>query len=805
MFGNYLSAALRNLARNRLHSVITTLSLAIGFAAMIVVLLYWRYEHTFDRHWPASDRVYMAQQEITGVDGTRIDMGIPSGLAAAIPGKVAGVEAVGRLDYELAEVSVGSSAFKSASIFWVDPAFFDVLQRPVVAGDLAATLADPGQAAISEELAELYFGDKPAVGQTLVIKATTRKAAETFPVRVGAVLKNHPAQTHLEGDAIYLTTASRLAKINEPGEQALVYFRVRPGTRREAVAAAVSGVTGAELAPKLKETRRGLVAKPLHDIYLRPDETMLGSSNNPTTRQSGTLNSILFLSLGALILFVASLNFITLMTARGAGRAVEVGVRKAAGARRRDLVVQFVGEALVYSLLAFIVGMAVAEFILPLVRKVVPDLRLDYAKDIGMVVALAGGALVLGAIAGLYPALALSSFRPATVLKGGRVKSPGSALLRQILMTAQFTPALLLAFGALTIYAQLERSARNALTMVDPAALMISEACTPYLRDRIAAVPGVTSVVCLEAMGASNSPQTGAWHIGQGMSGDVEKRDGGDADVRPTLTDADGLRFFDAKPLAGRLWNGAGDEAGVIVNESAMRSIGFTDPKAAVGATVNWTLDQKQMQSRIIAVLADRGGFSGYEANLYYMDRSAKRTLSIGVKVAEGRREAVLAAIDAIWKESGALKPMEREFYGDWVQEGRVIARRIMGLLGPIALAAITISALGLFGLAAFLAEQRTKEVGVRKALGAGRRDLLRMLLMQFTRPVLLAAMIAVPVVFLLLNVLMQRAPPDQRIMPSLGVYIAVIAGAAAIALAATFLHAWRVTGARPVQALRYE
>jgi putative ABC transport system permease protein len=148
---------------------------------------------------------------------------------------------------------------------------------------------------------------------------------------------------------------------------------------------------------------------------------------------------------------------------------------------------------------------------------------------------------------------------------------------------------------------------------------------------------------------------------------------------------------------------------------------------------------------------------------------------------------------------------MQREFYGDWVANQRRVIWSIMGLLAPVAFAAIAISGLGLFGLAAFLAEQRTKEIGVRKALGAGRRQLLRMLVFQFTRPVLVAALIATPIVFLLLNLLMQQAPPNQRIMPSPMVYAVVVGTAILIALLATFSHAWRVTGAPPVKALRYE
>lgn len=813
MLRNYLAAALRNLARNRLHSAITTLSLALGFAALILGVLYYRYEHSFDRFWPGHERLYTVSQwlQVPKMGPMWADTA-PTPLAPQIAKVSPGIEQVSRRLSEPMRVKSDRTEALEQAVSWVDLNFFEVLQPKVIAGDLKTALR-PGSLTLTRSMADKYFGRTDVVGQTLLL-TRTGAIKETMPMQVGAVLEDLPTNSHIKGSI--LVAVRNRSRLDNNRQSAITYLKVR------------EGVTEASLEPALKtlsdslppvnigraKGRPELRLTPLKYVYLPPkkyrSDFVSSNMEHGNAQQANT-----YLILGIVILGIAAINFITLMTARGARRAVEVGVRKAAGARRRDLVIQFMGEGLLYTALALLIALALVEFLLPLAAaNTGKPLTFDYLSNLGFIAALIAGAAGVGLLAGLYPALALSGFKPAAVLKGGLARTPGSARLRQILIGFQFTPLLVLAAWSTVLFLQAHNAYQNSLKMAPPDALLVRETCTPGLRSAFAAIPGVARVSCLEMNGNIGlGPKGRAAVIGVELESAqvVGQRESEDifGNLWNTLTDREALEFYGLQPIVGRLWSGPDDTRGVIINEDAAKKLGFARPAGAIGKTVTMrrSAGEPPIAYSVIGVVPNRGGVSDFQAMLYYpiaVDERENPVFGLTLNK-DADVPATLAAVDRAFAATGATQPARRTLYRDQLSDSFAGQRRQLQFLFSCVVVGVAIAAFGLFGLAAFLAEQRTKEIGVRKALGANRSRLLQMLVFQFSKPVVMANVLAIPLVFAFFTFMERDRPAAFRTEIDPVIFAPVVLGSLLVALIATFGHAWQVTGERPVKALRYE
>ncbi|HEY8003076.1 MAG TPA: ABC transporter permease, partial [Phenylobacterium sp.] len=439
MFGNYLAASLRNLARNRLYAGITIAGLAIAFASAMLIGLYLRHELTYDRFIPGHERVFLINQRIRLQNKPLLDMDDSSAnLAADLKLDFPQIEYAARMapagfppTIKRGDVSVSERSFA-----WVDADFFKVMPMPTVAGDPRTALEEPDAVVLSRSAARKYFGkDAPLGGQLLL---------DGHPVHVAAVIEDLPTNSHLYGDVFASGKAafSMLRQLDAAGYSAnsnLTYVRLKPGVSGEAMNAALVGFAKRRIIPAqhLQNPNQqiefySMRLKPLTSIHLEPAD---GGDPKPGADVK-VLAAIGII--GVLIVVVAAINFVTLMTARAARRAVEVGVRKALGAERRDLIVQFMGEALIYVAVALVLAVAMAELLLPAVNAALQrKIAFSYLTDPPLLIAMLGVALATALLAGLYPALVLSSFRPASVLKGGPVaSSAGGIAVRQILVVA---------------------------------------------------------------------------------------------------------------------------------------------------------------------------------------------------------------------------------------------------------------------------------------------------------------------------------------------------------------------------------
>lgn len=819
MWRNYLVTAVRNLERNRFYAGVTIAGLAIGFAAALLIGLYVRDELTYDRFTPGAERVFLASQTIVmGASQPLETQYTQMMLAEPLKAEFQEIEAVARLSpsYFPPTVRRGEIVGAEQNLFWGDPNFLEVVRLPLVAGERSSALAAPDSIVLTRATARKYFGRDAPLGETLRV--------EGQPMRVTAVLEDLPSQTHMTAQIIASARApqspiSQYEAINGPNTNTLAtYVRLRPGASIETMQARLRTFLDRRLplgpAESLQPIQRTLHLIPLPKVHLtRASQGTLKPPADP-----GVIAGIALM--GGLIVVVAAINFVTLMTARAARRAVEVGVRKAAGARRIDLIAQFMGEAMVYVLVAGVCAVALAELLMgPFNAFLQRSIAFDYLSDPALAASMAGVVAATGLLAGAYPALVLSKYRPAAVLKGGPVEGGGGRLVRTGLVVAQFSVLIALIVAAVTIGRQTLYALNEGMRVEqDQVLLVFSRPCSERLRDLMRAQAGVRSAACVSAMALDMADSRDEISLGDRRS-----------DVSVAAVDFDFFEVFGIEPLAGRFFDrsrpadgeagGADSYAPVVLNETAARRLGFSSPQAAVGASVRWhgVWDESQRKavytipplkpSRVIGVAPDftLGSLRDpVKPTLFAIGRNLPPySIGLAAKLDGARIPETLAAVDAAWRQVGGGRPLLRVFadqftlrlYIDTLIQGATVALA--------ALVALSIACLGLFALSAFTTEQRTKEIGVRKAMGASAGDILGLLIWRFSRPVLAANIIAWPAAWLAMRWWLDGFAYHVEL--AAWTFAAAGAGALAIAWATVFTHALRVARAKPVNALRYE
>ncbi|HEY1751305.1 MAG TPA: ABC transporter permease, partial [Caulobacteraceae bacterium] len=739
MLRNYLAAAIRNLARNGPYAGVTIAGLAIAFAAAILIGLYLRHELTYDQFVPGHDRVFIVTTHATGRDagGTFENDTTPAELADDLKVRFPQIQYVARITgsglppaVRRRDINVAERGFE-----WADPDFFKVMPVPTIAGDLAHALEPPDGLVLSRSAARKYFGGDAPVGKQLLV--------DGHPMRVMAVIDDLPTNSHLAGD-VFASSKAPFSLINQYGgggytnSFVATYVRLKPGASAAEVDAGFPRFVADRIEPEFQrfmpneQIKVTLRLKPLTAIHLQP-----GAGDPKPGADVKVLAGIGVI--GVLIVLVAAINFVTLMTARATRRAMEVGVRKSVGAGRRDLIVQFIGEALVQVALALILAIALAELLLPGVNTALQRrMSFDYLGDPALLAAMIGVAVVTGLAAGVYPALVLSAFRPASVLKGGPVATAGGGRVRQILVVAQFAVLVTLLVCTFTIYRQTVFALRDAThTNKDNVVMMFADPCTDALRDAVAAVPGVRGAACASpsAVNLSDSRQ-------------YVQTDGRRATINWDAVDFGFFELFGERPVAGRFFDPSrpGDDGvnhgptnppPVVINASAVRALGFASPQAAVGHQLSWVYlanvdpkntnelsTQPYARSEIIGVVPDFTFGSVREpvrpAFYYVAPKTGLFTsAALNIKLDPTRIAPTLATVDKVWGRISGGLPVQRYFADQFLLRLYIDEVIQGGFIAVCALIAISVACLGLFALSAYTAERRTKEIGVRKAMGA--------------------------------------------------------------------------------------
>ena len=831
MFRNYLSAALNDLGRNWLYAGITILGLAVSFAAAIVIGLYLRDEYTFERFLPGYERAYRLESDATLPGQKTRPMIFTSGILAG-PLKLAfpEVEYVARLTAGRPSLKRGDVATPDSAV-WVSPDFFKVMPYPVLAGDPNAAMQAPDGLVLTRQAARKYFGVDAPIGRTLLVNpaedatlgysAEERAAVTSYhPMRVMAVLKDIPSNTHLDvqvfaaGRAPFssMTIEDRYASPYNISE--LTYLKLRPGAAPGALAARLAAFGREHYPPQNGVPSFRFRLMPISRIHFS-DIGMGPGVIRPSVDPKVDTG---IAAVGALIVLIAAINFVTLMTARASRRAVEVGVRKSVGARRSDLVLQFMGETLIYVLISLVLAAALTELVLPSVNAFLQrSLAFDYLGDAALAATLLGSALLIAVLAGIYPSLALSSFRPAAVLGGGGAQAPGSARVRQVLVVAQFAILIGLIVMTATVYRQTQFALNDALRMDTSQVIFTAEPCRSAFAVEAASLPGVKAKSC-----ASFGAMTFGENPTYALMPDRSRRTVDEATVDAGFFELHGL-----KPLAGRFFDrrqgedmvldrpepDASLQPSVVINESAARVLGYARPADAVGKTITWARNSAlsiksgmpaPRPSLIVGVVGDFTlGSIRNQIPPQLFDVYPARSQFILLKLDGRILPETLKALQRLWNRTGHSRPVEFGFENRIVEEHYKDVITQEAAIAVCSVLAILIACLGLFALAAFTTERRTKEIGVRKAMGAGTADVMGLLLWQFTKPVLWANLVAWPVAFWAMDHWLHGFA--YRVDLPIWLFLTAAAAATVIAWATVAAHAWYAARTVPANALRYE
>lgn len=806
MLGHYLKIAARHLVKHKGHSLINVLGLALGMACCLLILSFLRHELSYDRVYPGAERIYRVTMdfEIPG-QGPDFWSTSPPMVAPALTEQMPEVaEAVRMLPYfegglpGRVAVSYRNERQFYDWFYWVDPSFFRIFTLSMVAGDPDTALAEPNTVVLTESTARKYFGGESPLGK--VLRIDSGYSDEDY--RVTGVVRDPPEQTHFRYDV--LASVSSLEHVKDQ-RVALDQWWLADAYTYVKLA---EGADPAELEKKLPAFVEKNFVKiswldphPIARLHLQPITRIhLHSKLDYEMKVNGDISYIyLFVAIAVLTLLIACVNFMNLATARFAGRAREVGVRKVVGAHRSQLVGQFLGESILLCALAMVLAVVLVRLTLP-VFNAFSGLEIAFELDAVAWLALAGLTLLVGLLAGSYPALFLSGFRPVQVLKSSLMGGVGSGTFRKVLIVFQFAVSVALLIGTGIIYDQLRYMRARELgfdienVVVLPLRDVRLRDSYLSLKDEIGGIPKVAHTTFSSLIVGRELPQMGM--VVDGVEG---LEDFGTLIVDHDFADTFGLHLVAGRDLAQG--EDKDKEAAFLVNEATVRYWGLPSPQAVLGRDVMWAGWKK---GKVVGVVRDfhhRPMQFAVEPMILHIRPIAFHYMYIRI-VPEGRGET-LRALEAAWRRILPSKPFEYFFLDDEYERYYRTEERLAGLVGFFALVAVFVACLGLLGLASFTAEKRTREIGIRKVLGSSVREVVVLLSTEFTLLVVVANLIAWPVAWYLMRDWLQGFPYRTDIHLSRF----VLGGLAALVIAwlTVSYQALKAALVDPAEALRYE
>ena len=809
MLKNHITIALRNLTKNRIFSLLNISGLSAGLIVAMFIGLYIRDECSFDRFHEKADRIYRINYDVrTGGQEAQLAVA-PAPMGPAFARDYPAVEAFCRFrQWGFITVKKGTEAIEEGENTYVDSSFFNIFSVPLIEGDPKTALVEPNTMVISEKMAQKYFGSTTGVvGRTLRINENSDR-------RITGVMRNMPAQSHFHYNFLFpMSTIREGADDLWVSNNFQTYLLLRPGASPAQFPAYFNEMQEKYLRPQFDRIIGSTLAsfeasgdymkyslQNILDLHLNSDRIAEHEANSD-------LKYIWIFGVVALIvLLLACVNFMNLSTARSVGRAREVGVRKALGSKRSSLVSQFLTESLLLTLFSFMLAIGCVRLLLPAFNLFAEKDIVFSFSDTPMMAALGGLALVTAFLAGSYPAFYLSAFKPLETLKG-KISNTGrgSARLRSGLVVFQFCTSVALITSVFIVQQQLSFIQHKKLGWDKERVVMLRN--TWWLREktldfkqRLLQVPGIEHVSCVDYFPTPSSRNSvpftpeGADVATQSVTSQLWKVD---FDYSNTL----GIKLRSGRWFDPQLKT---DSMVCVINEAAAKAFGWSDPLGRQITTIADPERGNPAKMEIVGVVEDFHFESIRETISPVVMNIGRGSGTMALRLSDNAdTEKTMAEVGRLFKDALPAQPFNFRFLDAEFNRLYISERRIGSILGVFAGVAIFIACLGLFGLAAFMAEQRTKEIGIRKVLGASVGSVVGLMSGDFLKLVLIAVVIAAPLVWHF----MQRWLADFAYRIELEWWMFVAAGivAAGIAFLTVAGQAVRAAIANPVRSLRNE
>lgn len=792
MLKNYFKIAFRNLWRHRIFSFINIMGLTVGMTACLLIFLYVRFELSYDRFHSKADRIYRIVADIKTPTETIPAIGPAWAVAGHLKFDFSEIEAFSRVMPDDLLLRKGDIKFNEPKSLWADSMFFQIFSFKLLKGDPRTALKEPYSVVLTESTAKKYFGKADPLGQTILI------TSESSPATVTGVMQDMPENTQVKGDLVVSmsTITTKFAKgIDDQWSNysPWAYILLKPGITPQSIEKKLPAFLEKWSGKEMKELQMYVTLKleQLKSVYLYSTR---GDS-------LGSIRNVYIFSIIALfILIIACINFINLTTARASERAKEVGIRKVAGAVRPQLAGQFIGESIIISFIAFLLTLGLSSLLLSsfnqLAGKIISK---GIFYDGGLIVLLLGTGIVIGLLAGVYPAFILSSFKPIEVLKGRFATSNKGTFLRKGLVIAQFAISTALIIGTIIVYTQMSYMRNRELGFNKEQVLIIEtqkEKKRDALLQSISRLPNVKAASLSGSVPGSGHP--GAYSEVENIKGDLQI-----TNLDLYFVDFDYIPLYNIKMVAGRAFNRefkTDSNEAMIVNEATTRLLGYHTPDQAVGKRFK----QWGHEGKIIGVIKDfhyKSLQTPIKPLSIRMEWNSFSMLSIKLNPANVPK--TIASIEKEFKTLIPNRPFSYYFLDEFFDRQYRNEERFGRLFMNFAILAIFISCLGLLGLASYSTMQRTREIGIRKVMGASVSNIINLLSRDFLKLVIMSFFIAVPVAWYF----MHKWLSDFAYRISISWWVFVLAGLLAIMIAVITIsiQAFRAAVANPVKSLRTE
>ena len=813
MLENYLKIALRNLLKNRLYAFLNIAGLALGLACCFLIILFIRHERSYDDFQVNQKTAYRVNYLPRFADPDMTLINCPAPMAPLLAAEIPEIKVAGRMYRRSVSVSdpEHNVQFEMEDAHFSDSTILHILTFDFVEGHAATALNEPFSIVLNETNARKLFGNQSALGKSLYL-------ANQGPFKVSGVVRDWPSNAHLRFD--FLAPYASMFDI-EPGysrdqirnninqnwvaSHSYTYLLLADNADPAVVAAKMGAFIRRAGNPQVRD-KQEFSLLPVRDIHMKSQ-----SDSEPVAAANSNYLRI-FLTIGLLTLLIACINFINLTTASAMQRVREVSLRKVLGAGRGALIRQYLGESLLMGFMAFLLSLGLVVAGLPLLNHVTgTEIRLEYARDWQMLWLFALIFILAGLLAGSYPAWFISRFQPVAGLKGA-TGTPGGGLLRKILTTAQFFVAIALIAGTIVIYAQLDYLRNFPLGFEKDNVVTVPlfsdnmntifgqidqnlRSKTLAFEEELLKNPGITAVT--QSQGAP-----GFGSVRRNITTDSIRRED-NLFMSAMAVDYDFSELYGLQIISGRDFDksfGTDHINGYLVNEQAVKTLGWQTPDNAVGKRI----DMEGRDGQVVGVFRDFH-FTSLRGEILplalIVNPSQFSTFSIRLK--GGRLTESMAYIEKTWQQFFPEKVFEPQFLNEGIAASYEAEQRLSDLIGYFALLAILISCFGLFGLTTYTAYQKTKEIGIRKVLGASVGSVIGLLSTGYLKLLGIAFVLASPLVLYGMN----KWLSDYPYHISVAWWMLAVAGATAVAIAflTVSFQSVKAALANPVKSLRRE